>query len=181
MSHVLGGMGSSKIEMKNHMIDPVNTKKALAILGGFIDREVEVKPIEEFRDPGFRQPITHLGITQLSDNCFRIYLSTEYPEAILIHEILHIILRYEGFRGSFGATRWFLELRIDCDSHLPIPSLWTPLPCFTLRSPVKNLSKLWACLPMWRGKCVAGLGGGKGRGSFCYDGVIQLAGCFLII
>lgn len=79
------------------MIDTVNTRKALDMLMGFTDKEIEVKPIEEFRAPGLKQPITYLGITQLSDNCFRIYLSTEYPEAILIHEILHIILRYEGF------------------------------------------------------------------------------------
>lgn len=79
------------------MIDTANTRKALEALRGFTDREVEVKPIKEFRAPGFRQPMSYLGITQLSDDHLRIYLSTEYPEAILIHEILHIILRYEGF------------------------------------------------------------------------------------
>lgn len=79
------------------MIDTVNTRKAIDMLKGFTDREIEVKPIEEFRAPGLKQPITYLGITQLSDNRFRIYLSNEYSEAILIHEILHIILRYEGF------------------------------------------------------------------------------------
>lgn len=83
--------------MKSHMIDTANTRKVLDMLRGFTNREVEVKPIEEFQAPGFTQPVTYFGITQLSEDHLRIYVSTECHEAILIHEILHIILRYESF------------------------------------------------------------------------------------
>lgn len=79
------------------MIETKNTEKALSELRIFTDKPVTVRPISEMLLPGWNKPPKYLGGAVETDDEITIWLSDKCPEESFIHEVLHCILRHEGY------------------------------------------------------------------------------------
>jgi len=83
------------------MIETKNTLKVLDMLKRYTDKKVCIKDINELsEDPVFSNVTSYLGTTCEGPDSIIVYLNFSYPntcEATFVHEILHIILHYEGF------------------------------------------------------------------------------------
>ena len=83
------------------MIETKNTLKVINMLRKYTDKKVFVKDIKELsNDPVFSGAASYLGATYNGPDSIIVYLNLSYQhtcEATFIHEILHIILDYEGF------------------------------------------------------------------------------------
>lgn len=83
------------------MIETKNTLKVINVLRKHTDKKILVKDIKELSsDPGFSGAASYLGATYNGPDSVIVYLNLSHPhtcEATFTHEILHIILDYEGF------------------------------------------------------------------------------------
>jgi len=77
------------------IIGTENTIKAVNMLNKYTDKAIQVRDIKELPDIG-----SYLGAAYIDDEII-IHLNCSYPidiqEATFIHEVLHLVLRYEGF------------------------------------------------------------------------------------
>lgn len=112
----------------NDIINTKNTEKALSYLRKFTNKEVIIKPISDLKDPITNKPLTYLGATQEKENDIIIWLSENSPEESFVHEILHIILKYEGFPQVYVDERnldnMSLKLRNYFSSVLDHPQVF---------------------------------------------------------
>jgi hypothetical protein len=80
------------------MIETKNAIKAIDRLRSYTTKPIIQKDIRELAsDPVYYSASSYLGATLNTPEFIIIYLSDKYPEASFVHEILHIILDYEGF------------------------------------------------------------------------------------
>lgn len=83
------------------MIETKNTLKVINMLKKYTDKKVLVKDIKELsNDPVFSGAASYLGATYNGPDSVIVYLNLSHQhtcEATFTHEILHIILDYEGF------------------------------------------------------------------------------------
>ena len=85
----------------NH-IETENTRKVVHILRRYTDKPIEVKDIAEFANhPSTANIVNYLGASKEYSSKIEIHLnltkSEGVREAVFVHELLHIVLRYEGF------------------------------------------------------------------------------------
>lgn len=79
------------------MIETNNTKKALERLRKFTDKSLIFEDISKLRLPHKKGPLPYLGATCETEENITIWVSQKSPEATIVHEIIHRILRYEGY------------------------------------------------------------------------------------
>jgi hypothetical protein len=99
-------------------IDTKNTKKALQELQKFTTIPVIVKDISEFTQ--FK--INTLGAVDRKEDKIVIYLSNKCPEQSYLHELIHVILGYEGYPEA-TINEEFLNKNIPSKWHRLIPKL----------------------------------------------------------
>lgn len=106
----------------NH-IETENTRKVVHILRRYTDKPIEVKDIAEFANhPSTANIVNYLGASKEYSNKIEIHLNLTKPEdvreAVFVHELLHIVLRHEGFPGIGIRTDLYRSLRPDVASAL---------------------------------------------------------------
>lgn len=99
----------------NH-IETENTRKVVHRLKRYTDKPIEVKDIAEFANiPSLAHIVNYSGASKEYSNKIEIYLNLTKPEdvreAVFVHELLHIVLKYEGFPG--------IDIRADIVGFLP--------------------------------------------------------------
>jgi hypothetical protein len=86
---------------QEHIIQTENTLKVVGMLRKHTGKKVLIKDIKELSDdPVFSGAEFYLGATYNGPESIIVYLNLYHPntcEATFVHEILHIILEYEGF------------------------------------------------------------------------------------
>lgn len=87
----------------NH-IETENTRKVINKMRRYTDKPIEVKDIAEFaRTPSLAHIVNYSGTSKEYSNKIEIHLNLTKPEdvreAVFVHELLHIVLKYEGFPG----------------------------------------------------------------------------------
>lgn len=85
-------------------IETENTEKVINRLRRYTDKPIEVKDIAEFaHTPSLAHIVSYLGATKEYSNKIEVHLNLSKPEdvreAVFVHELLHIVLKYEGFPG----------------------------------------------------------------------------------
>lgn len=94
------------------MIRTENTEKAESVLKNQSDeREIIVKDIKEFPDPDYRH---YSAVSRIEKEMIEIYINFEYPfeiqEESYVHELLHLILKNEGYPIIFFTEDDFLKI-----------------------------------------------------------------------
>ncbi|MBI4180473.1 MAG: hypothetical protein HY528_00915 [Chloroflexi bacterium] len=90
--------------MKVNYIETESTRKVVHILRRYTDKPIEVKDLAEFvRHPALSHMANYLGSAKEYSNKIEVHLnftkSEDVREAVFVHELLHIVLKYEGFPG----------------------------------------------------------------------------------
>lgn len=107
----------------HYMIDTENTQKAITTLQKYTSKPIEIKNINELKlQDNPDKPVTYLGATDETDNKIIIWLSDKCPEETFVHEVIHRILKYEGFPEVFF-NEDFINKRIPSNYHKLIPKL----------------------------------------------------------
>lgn len=84
--------------MNKFQIDTPNTKKIMNELKRYYSGQVMVRDIKELAShPKYSNLASYLGVLFHKEGGLVVYVTSEYAEAEIIHELLHEILRYEGF------------------------------------------------------------------------------------
>ncbi|MFC1990888.1 hypothetical protein ACFLU9_01900 [Chloroflexota bacterium] len=94
--------------MVNPITDKPNVKKVVSLLKRHCNKPIQIKNIEEFaQKPGTSYIANYLGTVKEYSERIEVHLNYSVAEnvreAILVHELLHILMRHRGFPGI--ATR----------------------------------------------------------------------------
>jgi hypothetical protein len=81
-------------DIRRLMIETENTIKVIKNLRIHTDKSINLKDIKELG-------VTYLGGAEEDSESINVYLSDKCQEAVFVHEILHIIMDYEGFPNIF--------------------------------------------------------------------------------
>jgi hypothetical protein len=88
-------------DLQEYVTQTKNGLRAISMLRKYTDKNILVKDIRELAGrPSFPGVESYLGASENTSENIIIYLNFSYPntcEATFIHEMLHKILRYEGF------------------------------------------------------------------------------------
>jgi len=88
-------------DLQGYVTQTRNGLKVIGMLRKYTDKSIFVKDLRELAGhPSFPGIESYLGASDNAPENVIIYLNFSYPntcEATFVHEVLHIILRYEGF------------------------------------------------------------------------------------
>jgi len=84
--------------MESIWIDTANTQKVLKLFRKYDSRPVIVKNIKDLEsDPNYFNLASYLGVKFSERDRLLIYIDIENVEVEIVHEMLHEIMKYEGF------------------------------------------------------------------------------------
>lgn len=86
------------------LIGTSNTKKMVSLLERCTKKPIQIRDIAEFANkPGLAHIANYLGEVKEYSNRIEVHLNFSKPEsvceAVFVHELLHVMLRYQGFPG----------------------------------------------------------------------------------
>ncbi len=80
-----------------NFVDTPNTRQAKDILFNHTQKPLIIEDLNKLKLTGKDYSVSDLGVSEERDDKIYIWLSDQYPEAVFLHEILHVILRYQGY------------------------------------------------------------------------------------
>jgi len=87
----------TNLEIYNQSYLTTNVLEIVSLIRKYSDKPITINHIADFPDPRFLHFKGYGGISTDKGDKIKVWLSDNFPEQVLVHELLHVLLRYEGY------------------------------------------------------------------------------------
>ncbi len=99
----------SNLQIFNKAYLTENVLDVISSIRKYTDKKICVYDIKTFPDKRFQNFKNYFGISSDKGENIEIWLSENFPEQVLVHELLHILLRLEGFPEIYRNENYIRE------------------------------------------------------------------------
>jgi len=91
----------TNLEIFNQSYLTINVMNVLSLIRTYTEKPISINRIADFPDPRFQNFKGYFGIGTDKGDTIKIWISDDFPEQVLVHELLHVLLRFEGYPEIF--------------------------------------------------------------------------------